>query len=226
MPAKLPETASLEWLIDYAAGVEAAVGALPATATLTPSWQALRLRLRAARDARDDDRFKLRAAEARARVADAQWDRALTTVSAEAFHIAGKDAAAVPYSILFGSVKAKDAVALGAFKATAFGAALLQKATSVKDARLDAVVAELDAAQKTLEAATAARLAARNLSLTHDGTRQLLIDAVEEEMAQTEVGILTAQPGRRDLVDAALGLPGRGRSKDDDEPTPVVVPTA
>ena len=121
MPSKLPETASLEWLIDYAAGVEAAVAALPATNALSAPWQALRTRLRSARDARDDDRFALRAAEARARVADAEWDRALTTLSSEAFHVSGKDAGEPPYSILFGSVKARDAARLGAFKATAFG---------------------------------------------------------------------------------------------------------
>ena len=176
MPYAIPESASLEWLLDYVVGAEAALGALPITAPQAVPWTAFRATLRTARDKRDDDRFALKSASAIARVADAEWDRTLVALSGEAYHLAGKKADELPYAALFGGLKASEATRLGAFKATAFGTALLHKVAVLEDARLASVTGEFAAAQAQLAAATNARIAAKGRAQSHDAGRQLHLD--------------------------------------------------
>ena len=220
MPYAIPDSASLEWLLDYVVGAEAALGALPITAPQAVPWTAFRATLRTARDKRDDDRFALKSASAIARVADAEWDRTLVALSGEAYHLAGKKADELPYAALFGGLKAQEATRLGAFKATAFGTALLHKVAVLEDARLASVASDFAAAQAQLAAATNARIAAKGRAQSHDAGRQLHPDALDELIAHSEVAILTAAPGRHDLLKAAFTVEKPNRQAQDEEAPP------
>ena len=222
MPYAIPDSASLEWLLDYVVGAEAALGALPITAPHAVPWTAFRATLRTARDKRDDDRFALKAASAKARVADAEWDRALIALSGEAYHLAGKKADDAPYVGLFGGMKASEATGLGAFKATAFGTALLHKVAALGDPRLASVASDFAAAQAQLSAATGARIAAEGQAQAHATHRHTHLDALDELLAHSEVAILTAAPGRHDLLKAAFTVqrPSRRGNAAEQPPAP------
>ena len=59
----------------------------------------------------------------------------------------------------------------------------------------------------SLKTAAEARDAAREAALLHDLRRRMAIGALTDLVARAEVGILTAFPGRRDLVRAILAPP-------------------
>lgn len=207
MSYSLPEAITFEGMIDYATGVAAGLKAVPELAPLAADWTAARQARRAERDARDDARASVLEASAVVRVRDAAWDAAVKKLSGEAFLVAGKDAGQSPYAPLFGTIKATDATRLGPAKAASFGATLLAKAKELATPALGGTVQALAKENAALSDAAGVRATARDEASVHELKRQKAREALELLIATTEVGILTAFPGRRDLVRALLAPP-------------------
>jgi len=195
---------SLERLIEYSVGVEAGLEAHAELAAHGTTWRERRALLRGLRDARDEARYAWVRAASKLKVVDVDWDAIVTDLSGRAYLAAGKDAAADPYLTLFGTVKASDAVKLGPAKATAFGERVVARATELGHADLGGTVERLKAQNIALTTSGQARDAAREAALLHDLRRRKAIDDLTTLVAETEVAILTAFPGRRDLVRAIL----------------------
>jgi len=213
--AKLDEAASLEAILDYLAQARAGLGALDELAPLAGPFETLTIQVQNARDKRDAARWKVLGKSARVRVFDARWDTAVKKVSAEAFHLAGKDAGKDPYNALFGTVKADDAVVLGPSKAEAFGNTLLARGAALGNAALTALLGAVRFAQEKLVAADTERDAATNEAATHELERRKLLREVERQADLAEVGILTAFPGERALVNAILTIKRERKKKDE-----------
>jgi hypothetical protein len=209
---------SLERLIEYSVGVEAGLEAHAELAAHGTTWRERRALLRGLRDARDEARYAWVRAASKLKVVDVDWDAIVTDLSGRAYLAAGKDAAADPYLTLFGTVKASDAVKLGPAKATAFGERLVTRATELGHADLGGTVERLKAQNVALTTNGQARDAAREAALLHDLRRRKAIDDLTTLVAETEVAILTAFPGRRDLVRAILAPTTPSRRSSSAEP--------
>jgi hypothetical protein len=209
---------SLERLIEYSVGVEAGLEAHEGLADHGTTWRNRRGVLRDLRDARDEARYAWVRAASKLKVIDVDWDAIVIDLSGRAYLAAGKDAAAEPYRTLFGSVKASDAVKLGPAKATAFGDRLVARATELGHADLAPTVGQLKAQNVALTTSGQARDAAREAALLHDLRRRKAIDELMTLIAETEVAILTAFPGRRDLVRAILAPTTPSRRSGSAEP--------
>jgi len=199
-------------MIEHCTSVVAGLQAMDELAPLAVPWVEKRTRLRQARDERDADRDAVTAASAKVRVADARWDASIVGLSGVAFLAAGKDAKASPYAMLFGSVRAVDAVKLGAAKEAAFGAQLVKRARELSHPQLAEALAEVEARNAELERVAAARSEAVSAAQLHAIKRGKLVDELNCLVAVTEVGILTAFPGRKELTRAVLARQVEKRS--------------
>jgi len=204
MSYRIPDSASLETLLDYVTDVIAGLEAVAELAVLAAPWRTLRADLRQDRDARDDARWTLRAAQRKTAVLDVQWDRALVDLSGRAFLAAGKKAGLEPYASLFGGISADEATRLGPHKAAALGTLVAEKAKAFANPELTAAVTALEAATPALEAAAAVRDDVALKAQLHEITRLQRHLAVEKQIALSEVAVLTVFPGRSDLVRATL----------------------
>lgn len=214
--AKLDDSASHETMLDYCAQVTAGLGALDELAPLAAPFEGLVTRIRAARDKRDNARWLVLKKSARVRVFDSRWDSWLKKISGEAFQLAGKDASKDPYDPLFGKVKAEDAIELGPSKAEAFGNTLLSRVAALGHASLSALAETFKAAQDKLVQADKERDAAMDAASTDEIDRRKLLKELEAQADLAEVGILTAFPGDRALVNAILVV--KRSKKKSDEP--------
>ncbi|MBM4343564.1 MAG: hypothetical protein FJ100_09325 [Deltaproteobacteria bacterium] len=207
MALKSPRTASLDALLDQTQSVIAGLEAVPSLAPLAKPWHARKKQLREQRDARDDARWAHAGASRKFAVLDAMWDGALVELSGLAFLDSGKDANAGSYGVLFGGVSAAQAIKFGPAKATVFADDLLAKAAKLANPALKDKLAALGNATKAVREAGDARDAARTQSLTHEVARVLAVEGYDKLVGETEAGILTKHPSRKDLVRAALGWP-------------------
>ena len=224
MSYSLPESTSLEGMIDYTTGVSAGLKAVTELVPLSAPWDARKLALRAARDDRDDARAKVIECSKVVDVRDTVWDKAVTDLSGRAYFAAGKDASKPPYAPLFGTVTAAAATKLGPAKATVYGDNLVSKGTALAHPDLGDAVQAVAAANKPLSDAGAARTTAQTEAAAHEIKRIQAREALELLIAETELGILQKFVGRDDLVRAILAPPRRTASKrgpasgeDDDE---------
>ena len=114
-----------------------------------------------------------------------------------------------------GTVSAAEAADLGAHKAKAFGELSLEKARLLHEAQpaLEAPVEAFRRAQEALVEATSRWDDAEVQAAVHDVARRQLLARVERQIALTEVSVLTALPGRRDLVRAVLATDSRRRRR-------------
>jgi hypothetical protein len=223
MAYTIPKTSSLDFLMVYVSGAAAAAEALGLTA-LAGALDALYRALRQARDARDDDRRLFARTSAHVRVADAAWDRIVGDLSSNAFLLAGKKADQEPYAVLFGGVAAKDAQQMGPDKAGPWGDKLLEKVKALGNAVLDALAALLLPAQQTLLAKDKERDAAEVKLAGHSVERVKWVQKVQHAVDAAEVEILTAHPGRKDLVRAVLLVPRAASKKQAEDPATEDVP--
>ncbi|MEK7705577.1 MAG: hypothetical protein AAB426_11510 [Myxococcota bacterium] len=196
MSYQIPDNASLERMMDYTTGVVASLSAMPETAALVKPWQPVAEKLRAERDARDTTRAAQLAAAAKVRVCDARWDAVVTELSGRAYLAGGKDAMKEPYVSLFGSVRAADATALGPYKATVFGRKLLARLGELGHTDLKDMTAALASINTELERAATGRTEMAEKAAAHEVRRHKLVEEIEALVAQTEVGVLTALPGK------------------------------
>lgn len=177
--------------------------ARPELAASVADWEAMKQRVRAEHQAREDVDDKVIKASAAARVADAGFDACLGDVSARAFELAGKDASAEPYVTLFGKITAQRAKRFGPAKAIDVGTRVVRDGRrlapemgSLLDA-LEAATQRLDAAFKAFEAAEDELFAPRQ-------AKKKLVRDLNLLVARTEAAVLTAFPGNEDLVVAIL----------------------
>lgn len=179
------------------------VEARPQTAHLAPPLKALRdefVAQRAAREAVDD---VVLVATARLRVEDVEWDKALGQVSSRSYLLSGKDADTDPYATLFGKVDAKRARGFGAAKAVIVGESVVRDGRRL-DADLGTELSQLETATTRLNEAKRLYDEADDALFVPRQSKKKLIGKLNDLIAVTEAGILTAFPGRDDIVSAIL----------------------
>ncbi|NUN15961.1 MAG: hypothetical protein HUU55_20230 [Myxococcales bacterium] len=137
-------------------------------------------------------------------VVDLDWDVCVTELSGTAYLASGKKANEDPYATLFGNIKATDARHLGPAKASTFGAYTVAKGRALGNAEITLLLDQLEELNQELDAADADRDKADiALSAFRQGIKGLTRE-VQTQVANTEIAILKAAPGRRDLVRAVL----------------------
>ncbi len=220
-------TISIERLGDYSDGVTVVLEEFPSLAHLAAPWRVFATKCDAAEARKKAARRRLRRARVRYEVNDVEFDNVVKALSSEAYHIAGKDASAEPYASLFGTQPAADVVELGEAKATAFGRNCGRVADAVlgfvaSDSARGTIKALLDALATQTQNLTAAgderEDATTGLSAFDIERRQLIREAIIL-VGDTELGILTAHRGRRDLVDRVLALDHDDTRKAKKKPT-------
>ena len=198
-------TTSYGRLRQYTAQVEGGLRARAKDlAPHAPAWSAMKDRIvaeRAERELADDAALQ---ATARARVEDADFDSALGDVSSKSYELADKQADQEPYVTLFGKIPAKRAKGFGPAKATEVGARILKDGPRFGHAELDAPLAALATATSALSDAKKAIDEADDALFTPRQKKKKLVTALNTLIAVTEAAILSAFPGRDDIVGAIL----------------------
>ncbi len=136
------------------------------------------------------------------RVEDAQFDVDLGSVSSHAFLAAGKDAKATPYDELFGKDDAKRVKAFGIVRAAEAGRRIVKDGRRLEVPNLVPQLDQLDATTARLQAAATGVEAAKDALFGPRRVKKVLIADLNHLIATTEAAILTAFPGRDDLVSA------------------------
>ena len=219
MAYNLPDTWSLETIIDYLWAIQAGLEADPALADQAGAWLALEARLVAERTTRDAARKALVKAASAQRRKDLNWDKVIKRIGTRSFADAERNAKRPPYAILFGSIRPSDATRLGAIKARELGAGLALKMRELKQADYDGLATQLEAASAELDAADKTRKTRAAEAQTHDVRRRALIEEVEALIDKTQIAILTAYRGESDLVRTILS-PWKDASSVNREETP------
>lgn len=156
---------------------------------------------RAAREAADD---AVLVATARVRVGDVDWDQSIGVVSSRAYELAKKDASADPYVTLFGRIDAKRAKDFGPAKAVVVGQTVVKDGRRLTEFDLTNELTALEAATQELLASKQRWDDADDALFEPRRAKKRLIGRLNELIAVTEAGILTAFPGRNDIVTAIL----------------------
>ncbi len=204
--------ASLDSLIDHVSGVIAGLEATPSLAPLAAPWHKLRKDLLAARQTRDETRWKLLGAQRKVAVSSVEWGVVVGDLSGRALLAAGKNVRKDPYASLFTPLRAAVLRTLGPVRAIAAAAVIAAKGAALAHPELVKCLAALKTATEALSAVEADRSAAQQASLVLDIARSAQVTALDKLTATTELGILTKFPGRSDLVRAALA-PARSTPK-------------
>jgi hypothetical protein len=179
------------------------VEARPQTAHLSPPLKALRDEFVAQRAARESVDDLVLVTTARLRVEDVDWDNALGQVSSKSYLLSNKDADSDPYATLFGKVDAKRARGFGAAKAVIVGETVVRDGRRL-DADLEAELNQLEVATNRLSEAKRLFDEADDALFVPRQSKKKLINKLNDLIAVTEAGILTAFPGRDDIVSAIL----------------------
>lgn len=196
MPFKLPKTSSLHVLFDYTLRVEASLLAEEETTALAAPWSALQTRVKEARDAREAGTRALAIAQGKIRAADVKWDRLIVNLSGLAYFHAGKDAKALPYSRLFGTIKADDMRQFGATKAAACGRQLVSDIQQLNHEALNPLGTRLAQVNEKLVSADEQRTEQKNAFRKHELVRQELLSAIEKQITLTEIELLKLEYDR------------------------------
>ncbi|NUN16270.1 MAG: hypothetical protein HUU55_21800 [Myxococcales bacterium] len=105
-----------------------------------------------------------------------------------------------PYAALLGTVKSKDARQMGPAKAATFGKYTVARGEGLAHPELEALLDELKTLSDELIEADTSRDEADIELARFRQTHKKLARSIEQEVAETEIAILTAAKGRRDLV--------------------------
>lgn len=173
-------------------------------ATLAPEWRAMQARIvegRAERERADDQVLFV---DAKARVEDADFDRATTGLSGKSWSLSGKNKANEPHATLFGKLTAADIKRLGVVKASTEGRRLVKQSKALGNPDLEPELGAFETATEALIAVTAAIEAADDGLFAPRQAKNKLVRELNRLVAVTEANILMAFPGRRDLVSAIL----------------------
>lgn len=224
MAKRVQSTSAYEVMIRYIVAVGAALLAVPKLADLAAPWRLRIKEYQGYRDARDEVVFAWIRAIVQYKVADLEWDTAIGDASKDGLHAAGGDADAAPYEPLFGTVKAAEAKALGPAKALKFGTRLIGKIEELDHPALNALLPRLRAANEAVRTASEARDEAYEKVLLQNIVRVKRLKALQEEISNTELDILTRFKGRHDLVRMVLSGGGLAELGMDDLTTPEVAP--
>lgn len=221
MAYDIRDSSSLELLRDYVQGVIAGLEAHDGLAALAEGWRAIDGRLRAARDERDEARFARIRATKRYHVLRADLLDALTVLSGEAYHLAGKDADRAPYAPLFRGRTVASLRDLG-YNNLRDKVDTILAASAEAEGSLGRELGAVRGAYDRFIPAGEARKGARLGLVTHENKRAAFVLEIEDLGDVTEAKILGAFPGRTDLVRATLSpsLDGPGDKKEDVEPAP------
>ncbi|MCC6522573.1 MAG: hypothetical protein IT373_07920 [Polyangiaceae bacterium] len=214
-----PLDASPDRLRRFCARVASAMASRPILNEKIAAWEELAeecLSVDVATKKGDDE---VEAAQARARLEDADWRHALHALAARALALAGEKPGAPPYETLFGRVNERDVAELGSGKAE-LGArlvggleGLLGNAPGWRP--LGPLAEALSVANQRLAEAFEGLGREEELVLGFELARAKLARRVAHEADLTCAFVLAAFPGRYDLLSAIFGetdeRPGSGR---------------
>lgn len=223
MPFKLPKTASLAVCAEYVLRVEASLLAETETQELATPWTVLQTRVKEARDKREAGERTLAIMAGKVRAADVKWDRVVLDLSSTAFFHAKKDAKALPYARLFGTIKATDMRKMGASKSVGYGKQLLTDLQQLDHEALAPHQEKLQKANDNLMAADTLRDDAKRAFRSHDLTRQALIEEIEKQIILTEIELLKQEYDR--IAVRAFLSPYESEATDEDADEPETTPT-
>lgn len=188
----------------YASQVIGGLSARPALAPLAEDWRTTQARIVAAREEREQADDQVLFADAKVRVEDADFDAAATGLSGKSWLLSGKKKVNEPHATLFAKLTADDIKRLGVVKASTEGRRLVKQAKVLGNADLEPELASFEVATEALIAAGAAVEAADDGLFAPRQAKNKLVRELNRQIAVTEAAILTAFPGRRDLVSAIL----------------------
>lgn len=191
-------------LRQYASQVLGGVGAREALAAQSEGWRGMLGRIVAERAQREEADDAVLMAGALARVADADFDASIGEVSGVSWLLAGKKVAGEPYQTLFGRIDAKRAKGLGVAKASAVGERVVRDGRRLGAEELAAPLSGLEKATGALSNAQTRLEAAEDALFEPRQAKKKLVRDLNQLIAVTEAAILTAYPGRSDLVSAIL----------------------
>jgi len=216
MAYQFPDKTSFPRLRDYTAQVIGGCKARPdQLGTQVASWQATKVRVVELRSQREGANDAALEASTGARVEDVQFDVDLGGASAKSFELSGKDASKTPYVELFGKDDARTVKGYGPVKAVAAAGRIVKDGRRLKATEAASIFAERAAellpALDRLEASTgrlgaaATRVAdAKDALFAPRQAKKKLVADLNALIAVTEAAILTAFPGRDDIVSAIL----------------------
>jgi hypothetical protein len=188
----------------YASQVLGGVGAREVLSGSAGDWKGMLARIVDERGAREGADDGVLMAGAVARVADVEFDASIGEVSGVAWLLAGKQVEGEPYQTLFGRIDAKRARGLGLAKAGAVGERVVRDGRRLEVAGLDASLTALETATGALTDARSAVEAAEDQLFAPRQAKKKLVRDLNQLIAVTEAAVLTAFPGRSDLVSAIL----------------------
>ncbi|NUN16693.1 MAG: hypothetical protein HUU55_23960, partial [Myxococcales bacterium] len=169
----------------------------PALLQRIDSWDKLREQVTSAQTQQRELEMTLIERRALVAVVDLDWDDVVNRLSGTAFLVSGKQADQDPYAALFGTVKSKDARQMGPAKAATFGKYTVARGEGLAHPELEALLDELKTlSDELIEADTSRDEADIELAMFRQ-TNKELARAIEQEVAETEIAILTAAKGRR-----------------------------
>lgn len=190
MPFKLPKNAGLSVCMEYVLRVEASLLAEEETKELATPWTALYMRSKEARDKREAGSREVAIAIGKGKAADVKWDRAVIDLSGLAYFHAGKDAEKLPYSRLFGTIKANQMRMFGMAKALSTGKQLLTDLQQLADPALQPAQEKLQKANDALGTSETAKSDAKRAFRQHELVRQELVEDIEKQIILTEIELL------------------------------------
>lgn len=204
MAYSFDETVSYSRARRYASQVIGGLAARPVLAAQVVDWRAMKQRIRIERDQREDADDLIIETSTATRVDDVDFDFCLTKTSGRSWELSGKDASAEPHATLFGKVPAKRARSFGPAKATEVGLRVVKDGRKFALPELEASLAELEAATAVLGTSFKAFEDAEDALFTPRQAKKKLVRALNLLIATTEAAVLTAFPGREDIVSAIL----------------------
>lgn len=220
MSVTIPESSSLDSLLEYVGSRKALFLGSKELGDLAGPFGDLLVKLRAKRDERDDVRIARRTASARVKVEDAEWDFTVGQIGALA-RMKPSPQEDSPLARLFPAVSPSGARQLGPSKATILGAGLVQDIRTLNLVHLLPYADRLEAHNRALELASAARTKAIVDEAGLDAVRVGLVLETGALADVVEAQLLGRLPGRHDLVSAYLSprddAPKARAVKDDTE---------
>lgn len=212
MSYRFPVDVSYNRLRRYCAQVGGGLHARPKLAQHVEPWRQMKSRVRAERDAREDADDAVLEASTATRVEDVDNDVSLTAASSKSWDLSNKNPEQDPHATLF-VIDAKRIKSFGPARAMEEARRIVKDGRRLVEAEaLDGVLTALEGTTERLGNAFQAYQTAEDALFLPRQAKKKLSRDLNDLIAVTEAAILTAFPGRDDLVSAVL-LPWFERSK-------------
>jgi len=167
------------------------------------SWAQMKQRIKREREQREEADDAVLEASTVTRVEDADNDAALTAVSGRSWELSNKEASADPHATLF-KIPAKRIKSFGAARAVEESSRIVRDGRRFAELDFEKTLDGLETTSARLATAFQAFEAADDALFDPRRAKKALIRDINALIAVTEAAILTAFPGRDDIVSAIL----------------------